>query len=130
MADIYYDLNIFLKCEIIGRVFQSLKEKLPLCQSEDKNSNTSKFGAKGGQFFGNVFGREITLFKLHLDGVFGEGDLKTTYILSIIPRLVSRIFRNNLKYVTNKQIDETGWESLNNMFSNICRSISELGIKE
>jgi len=133
MKDIYEDCNVFLKCEAIGRVFLSLKEKLPLCQIDGKTSGylaSHNSGSKGGQFFGNVFGREITLLKLHMQTAFGEGDPRIGYILSIIPRLASRIFRNNLKYIQNKQIDETGWHSLNNMFDNICRSISDLGIKE
>mmetsp|Transcript_3026 Transcript_3026/g.3708 ORF Transcript_3026/g.3708 Transcript_3026/m.3708 type:complete len:147 (-) Transcript_3026:31-471(-) len=68
--------------------------------------------------------------KLHLEEIFGEGDLRTSYILSIIPRLTSRLFRNNIKFIKNKEVNHNGWESLKNTFEAMAQSIYELNIKE
>ena len=90
----------------------------------------NKYAPKGGESFGNVFNREITFLKLHLEEIFGEGDLRISYILSIIPRLSSKIFRNNIKYIKNKEINQNGWESLKNTFDLMTQTVYDLNIKE
>ena len=43
------------------------------------NFDAEKFALKAGHSFGNVLSRELTFFKLHLDDIFGENDLRTNY---------------------------------------------------
>ena len=50
--------------------------------------------------------------------------------MSIVPRLISNIFRNNLKYIKNKEINENGWKSLKNTYESIINTILELEINE
>ena len=123
MTDVYHNSNIFIRCEGISRVFLSLRD-MSFAELE------KKYTPKGGESFGNVFCREITFLKLHLEEIFGDGDLRISYILSIIPRLSSRIFRNNLKYIKNKEINQNGWESLKNTYDLMTQAIYDLNIKE
>ena len=116
---IYGDCNIYLKNEIIGRVFLSLREMVHI------NFDFEKFALKAGHSFGNVVSRELTFYKLHLDEIFGENDLRVSYIMSFAPRLISRIFRTNLKFIKNKEINQNGWQSLKNTFDSMVNTIME-----
>ncbi|CAI2370047.1 unnamed protein product [Moneuplotes crassus] len=108
---IYNNCNIFLRCEIVGRIFCGLREMV----YTDFNK---KYGSKGAESFGNFVCREIKYF-YHLTQQLG---LRGSYIMSVVPRLVAKIFRTNIRYIKNSTINENGFNSLETTFEYIIAS--------
>lgn len=79
-----------------------------------------KYASKGGESFGNLLCREIKYF-YHLTQQLGH---RGTYIMSVAPRLIAKIFRTNIRFLKNSKINENGFSSLSTTFEFIVNSFS------